>query len=54
MKVSRKQVQKKSHALPKLKFENQSLTSFAGLVIFQKFFAAINLKERLRNGFRSR
>lgn len=52
MKVSRRQVQKKTHALPQLKFENQTLTSFAGLVIFQKFFAVIKLKERLRGCFR--
>lgn len=52
MKASRKQVQKKAHALPKLKFENQQLTSFAGLVIVQKFFASIKLKEKLRGCFR--
>ena len=48
MKYSRSQVQRKVHALPQLRFEDQALTSFAGLVIFQKFFASINLKSRLR------
>jgi len=48
MKYSRSQVQRKAHALPQLRFEDQALTSFAGLVIFQKFFASINLKSRLR------
>jgi len=35
-----------------LKFESQTLTSFAGLVIFQKFFGAIGLKTRLYSCFR--
>jgi hypothetical protein len=35
-----------------LKFENQTLTSFAGLVVFQKFFTAIDLKARLGVCFR--
>lgn len=48
MKYSRSQVQRKAHALPQLRFEDQALTSFAGLVIFQKFFASIDLKGRLR------
>jgi hypothetical protein len=47
MKYSRSDVRKKAHALPKLKFENQRLTSFAGLVVFQEFFAAVDLKARL-------
>ncbi len=51
MKFSRSDVSKKAHVLPELKFENQTLTSFAGLVIFQKFFAAIKLKARLSNCF---
>lgn len=53
MKCSRSQVEKKAYVLPHLKFENQALTSFAGLVIFQKFFAALQLKARLRQCFRS-
>jgi hypothetical protein len=52
MKVSRAQVRTKTHALPKLAFENQTLTSFGGLVIFQQFFASLNLRARLRDCFR--
>ena len=52
MKFSRSDVRTKVHAFPELKFENEALTSFAGLVIFQKFFAAINLKARLSGCFR--
>jgi hypothetical protein len=53
MKYSRSQVQRKASVLPKLKFENQTLTSFAGLVLFQEFFAKLQLKARLRACFRS-
>jgi hypothetical protein len=51
VKSSRKDVRCKAHAVPKLKFESQSLTSFAGLVVFQVFFAAIGLKRRLARCF---
>jgi len=51
MKYSKAEIQSKAYSLPDLKFENQSLTSFAGLVILQKFFAALNLKQRLQNCF---
>lgn len=52
MKLSRFDVRTKAHALPELNFENETLTSFGGLIIFQKFFSAINLKARLGNCFR--
>ena len=51
MKSSRKEVRRKAHAIPKLKFESQSLTSFAGLVIVQRFFALLDLKGRLARCF---
>ena len=51
MKPSKSHVQSKAYSLPELKFENQSLTSFAGLVILQKLFAAINLKQHLQRYF---
>jgi hypothetical protein len=51
MKYSRRQVRGKAYAVPQLKFENQSLTSFAGLVVFQQFFAAIRLRVRLASCF---
>ncbi len=35
-----------------LRLENESLTSFAGLVLFQQFFANLNLKARLSRCFR--
>jgi hypothetical protein len=51
MKSSRRQVRRKAHAVPTLKFENQSLTSFSGLVILQQFFAILRLKFRLARCF---
>lgn len=51
MKSSRRHVRRKAHALPALKFENQSLTSFSGLVVLQQFFAVIGLKLRLARCF---
>jgi len=52
MKPRRSDVRCKAHAIPELRFENQSLTSFAGLVLVQQFFACIDLKVRLRGCFR--
>jgi hypothetical protein len=52
MKLSRQQVQRKTHALPDLQFEDQQLTSFAGLVLFQSLFQRLALKQRLRDAFR--
>lgn len=52
MKLSRQQVQRKTHALPHLRFEDQQLTSFAGLFLFQALFQRLDLKQRLREAFR--
>lgn len=51
MKPSRNETHRKLHALPALRFEDQRLTSFAGLVVFQKFFALLGLRDRLRACF---
>lgn len=48
MKLSRLHVIRKAVALPVLKFEDQRLTSFGGLVIFQELFCWLRLKEQLR------
>ena len=52
MKFRRSEVRRQAHALPVIKFESQSLTSFAGLVLFQQLFAVLGLKARLRACFR--
>jgi hypothetical protein len=51
MKNSRADVHRKTFAIPKLRFEDQTLTSFSGLIIFQKLFMVLELKVRLRRCF---
>jgi hypothetical protein len=48
MKTPRRQIDGKTHVLPCLQFQAQQLTSFAGVVIFQKLFAELGLSARLR------
>ncbi len=48
MKYSRSQVQSSAHSIPEIRFEDQSLTSFSGLVIFQTLFGVLNLRDRLK------
>ena len=52
MKPSRSDVRCKARSIPELRFENQTLTSFAGLVVFLPFFASIHLKACLGECFR--
>ena len=52
MKFSRSETRSKTHVLPVLRFEDQKLTSFSGLVIFQKLFDYLGLKQRLRQCFK--
>ena len=47
MKYSRREVRRKAHAVPELRFENQALTSFSGLVILQQFFGMLALRAKL-------
>jgi hypothetical protein len=51
MKFSRKQVRRKAHAIPQLRFERQQLTSFSGLLLFQVLFLRLGLKNRLAKCF---
>ncbi len=52
MKHSKKSIQRKAHAVPRIRFERQQLTSFAGLVLVQPFLAAIDFKAGLTHCFR--
>ena len=52
MKHSRKSVECKAHAIPQIRFEQQRLTSFAGLVLLQSFLAAIDFKASVTRCFR--
>ena len=51
MKSSKAQTHAKFHRIPAIRFEDQQLTSFSGLVIFQMLFRRIGLKQRLKSCF---
>ena len=51
MKLSRRQVERKSRCLPQIRFEDQQLTSFSGLILFQALFARLDLRARLQQCF---
>jgi hypothetical protein len=51
MRYSKTQITSRVHKIPVLRFEDQGLTSFAGLVIIQSLFAKLKLKSRLRECF---
>ena len=52
MKPKKAQIQVKVHKIPAIRFEDQKLISFSGLLIFQALFSRINLKRRLKECFR--
>jgi hypothetical protein len=51
VKSSKAQIQAKFHKIPTLRFEDQQLTSFSGLLIFQQLFMRLELKKRLKKCF---
>ena len=51
MKHSRKNTRRKTHAQPKIKFEQQQLTSFAGLAVWSPLLAVLDFKTLLRRCF---
>jgi hypothetical protein len=52
MKSSKARIFRKSSCLPDLRFEDQKLTSFAGLVLFQPLFKRLQLRAKLARCFR--
>ena len=54
MKSSRTEIIRRVHKVPEVRFEDQSLTSFSGLVIYQVLFRVLRLKGRLRKCFSHR
>jgi len=52
MKPNRFDIICQAYKIPELKFENQTLTSFGGLVLIQQLFIAVGLKTRLKGCFR--
>jgi len=51
VKSSKSQITAKFHKIPMIRFEDQQLTSFSGLLIFQLLFKRLNLKNRLKDCF---
>lgn len=52
MKYSKAQIHSRVYSIPQLKFEDQRLTSFAGLVVAQSLFSRLKLKEKLKCCFK--
>jgi hypothetical protein len=52
MKCRKAAIHRKTHHLPEIKFEDQRLTSFAGLVFYQSLISRIGLKQQLAGCFR--
>lgn len=51
MKSKKAQIMTKIYKIPELRFEDQQITSFSGLLIFQLLFVRINLKQQLKKCF---
>ena len=51
MKLSKASVRGSVRSIPQLRFEDQQLTSFGGMVVFQKLFQRLDLSGRLRRCF---
>ncbi len=51
MKYSKSNTHRKYRSIQDLKFEAQNLTSFSGLVIFQKLFPQLDIKNKLKRCF---
>ena len=52
MKYSKSEIMSRAYKIPVLKFEDQNLTSFAGLIIFQPLMLVLEIKNRLFHCFR--
>src|SRR5210317_2403616 len=51
VKSSKAQIHAKFHKIPVINFQDQKLTSFSDLLIFQALFTRMNLKKRLKKCF---
>ncbi len=51
MKYSKQAVLARFHKLPRLRFEDQRLSSFGGVIVFQVLFQRLHLKARLKQCF---
>ncbi len=51
MKFSKADTHRKVYRIPTLRFEDQRLSSFAGLILFQALFARLDVRQRLSRCF---
>lgn len=54
MRSSKAQILDRVHKIPEIRFEDQRLTSYAGLVVLQELFSRLQLKSRLKEVFKHR
>lgn len=53
MKIAKSDIHARKTCLPEIRFDDQSLTSFAGLIVFQHYFKIIQLSKKLQRCFNS-
>jgi len=53
VKIAKRLIRARKTSLPRLRFDDQKLTSFSGLLVFQKFFSDIQIDRTLNRCFRS-
>jgi hypothetical protein len=51
VKYSKREIYSRVHKMPTIRFVDQTLTSFAGLIIYQPLLSMLELKKRLRSCF---
>lgn len=51
MKYSRKEIFSRQYKIPEIRFEDQRLTSYSGLIIFQPLFLSLKMKEAFQKCF---
>ena len=51
MKFSKQAILARFHKMPVIRFEDQQLTSFAGVIVFVALFQRLDLKARLKQCF---
>ena len=51
MRYSKQAILARFHKIPRLRFEDQQLTSFGGAIVFQALFQHLQLKTRLKACF---
>ena len=51
MKYSKQAILARFHKIPRVRFEDQRLTSFGGVIVFQVLFQRLHLKARLKQCF---